>query len=150
MKLYLMRHGEAASVFDDLARPLTKNGCAQVASILSQSPAAMRSISHIMHSDTARTSETAEIMSKGLNVLQVTLVPHSLSESAQVDECLSDLAVWEEDTLLVSHFPFLNELLRRLVDEESTQAFVNFTTATLVALDRNSEGRWVIDYVLQP
>ena len=150
MKLYLMRHAQAASASDDLKRPLTQYGRQEVQSVLSRLPSSAQNIAHIIHSDALRTTQTAKIVADELSVANVTSASF-LRESADIDMCLSDIAVWEEDTLLVSHYPFLNQLINRLVgDVDNESLSVQFTTATMVCLEKTSQTSWVVSWVIAP
>lgn len=149
MKLYLMRHAQAASVLVDPSRTLTAFGREEIAVVLSRIPSSAREIVHVMHSGVSRTQETAQIVAKHLGIANAPVAVSWLGELDDIDTCLADVRAFEEDTLLVSHFPFLNQLLSQLVLGERTQdPIVQFSTATMVCLQRIDHQAWIIDWAM--
>lgn len=151
MKLYLMRHAQAASVLEDPARSLTSVGRQEVEAVLSRIPLSARDIVHVVHSGVSRTQETAQIVADYLGIADVTAAPQWLGESASIDTCLQDIPAWEENTLLVSHFPFLNQLINQLVlKNRAHEPVVQFSTATIVCLKKMDNASWIIQWMIAP
>lgn len=150
MKLYLMRHAEASASMDDPRRHLTPYGYQQVEKIVSHLPAEMSSINAIYHSGILRAQETAELVAKALSLTNQLHTLSLLGENGDVDAFVSDLSVWETDTLVVSHFPFLTRLITLLLGEKCVQANrLVFSPATLLCLTKMND-QWRFDWVMAP
>lgn len=145
-----MRHAQAAAAIDDPDRGLSAQGYREIEAILTRLPESVKNISYIFHSGVKRTQQTAECVAGAIEASKVMSMPQSLGESSDVAGCLSDINAWESDTLLVSHYPFLTELVTRLVtDGALSKPIVHFATATLVCLEKSSTG-WVIAWMIAP
>ncbi len=148
MKLFLMRHGQSFSTFEDPKRGLTPQGSADVLRVVKQSALAQNDVAHIMHSGVPRTEQTASIVAKELQVSNITSCSQWLAENADIDWCVTMLLACEDDTLLVSHQPFLMQLVHALLPGGADNA-VQFSVATLVCLEKIDDD-WVLRWVKTP
>jgi phosphohistidine phosphatase len=109
MKFYLMRHGEAEfSAPSDAQRHLTEQGVALLNRRLDSLKQELNDISCIIHSPYVRTLETAELVSRCLNVSDLyssdLWTPDSSPEKA-----LASLEPYTEHTpLIVTHMPIVS------------------------------------------
>ncbi|WP_106477219.1 phosphohistidine phosphatase SixA [Phytohalomonas tamaricis] len=139
MKLFIMRHGEAATGTPDAKRPLDLTGQQEVASMaawfesyLSQDECrALRVVS----SPYDRAQQTARIIAQQLHVDEIMALP-LITPDAPVDAVIEWLAEHIDETpwLVVSHMPLVGDLVGRLVDG-GMQARLPLGTADVVALE---------------
>jgi len=151
MKLFLMRHGQAFASSLDPNRGLTPEGRAEVARVVRQSSLQQGDIDHIMHSNVARTKETAEMVADQLVVANISAYPQWLAEDADIDTCVSMISAWEDNTMLVSHQPFLMQLLNYLYPENiNSLEPIQFSTATMVCFEKTGVDAWRLQWVVSP
>lgn len=146
MKLYLMRHGQAAGKDVDPEQGLSSDGKSaieQLAHTLSGQETGFR---WVFHSEKTRARQTAEIMSHIISPEAVCQQRENLTPNSNPDDLLEEINRWSDDTLIVSHLPFIPSLLSRLV--EKPQAIV-FQPGTIVCLSK--EGHlWRLDWIMSP
>jgi phosphohistidine phosphatase len=150
MRLLLARHGHAVDKQTDPHCPLSDQGRAEVekmAQILSEKGA---TVERIFHSGKTRAAETAEILGR---VLAPDCVPESMSGLNPLDPCEAaarEIPRYKCDLLLVSHLPFLGNLLFRLVELEPGQQPVIFTTGTVACLEKAKKAGWQLSWSVSP
>jgi phosphohistidine phosphatase len=122
MKLYILRHGEAADHGDpryenDADRPLTARGIRrtkQLAHTLRQLEIAF---DVIFSSPLVRALETAEIVERGLRLHNRLEQTDHLAPTGDFDKLIAqvnEIRPRPEDVLLVGHEPYLSALISRL------------------------------------
>jgi phosphohistidine phosphatase SixA len=141
MRLYLVRHGEAAHGHADDARPLTATGRADVARLAERAAAAGVRVDEIRHSGLVRARETAEILAARLvptlGVRETTgVAPDDDDEAAAIE-----LSVLDAPVLIVTHMPFVARLTGRLVAGRRSAVAVPYATAELRGFERD-DGTW--------
>lgn len=146
-KLYLMRHGLANDVSIDPDQGLSDIGRSEVEQVANRVMSNGLNIARIFHSNKARARQTAEIM-------RATLAPGAdISEHASIkpndapDSLISDINSWHQDTLIVSHLPFLPTLIAKLTGHSLSS--IAFQPATLVCLELKDHG-WEFGWVEAP
>ncbi|MCX7120744.1 MAG: phosphohistidine phosphatase SixA [Gammaproteobacteria bacterium] len=142
MKLYCMRHGEAVAVPLGAERCLTEQGEKAVQKVAEYLAKIQAPIAHIIHSDTLRTKQTAEVVANHLKILNMSTMPILLGENSEIDMLCDMLPAWDDNTLLVGHFPFMTRLVKVLANAD-----VKFKTATIVCLQRENNNRWTAEWV---
>jgi phosphohistidine phosphatase len=149
MLAYLVRHGEALSEMKDPARPLSKQGEAELielAGLLAHRFMPMPG--SIFHSPKLRAAQTASIISQAL--------PQAPAPEEAVGlRPMDDPAVWAEqlevmdrDTMLVGHLPHMSRLASLLLLWDSGREVVDFTPGTLVCLEK--AGGWRVKWMISP
>ena len=153
MKLYLMRHGEAASKEDDPKQGLTKNGKLAIErlahKLLQQTQQARErkiNIEQVFHSDKARAQQTAEIMASILAPEVTPQCRENLKPNDNPEELISDIETWSKDTLITSHLPFIPNLLNLLTQHQQSISFIPGTIACL----SNASTNWNVEWVISP
>lgn len=148
MNLYLMRHGLANDVSTDPEQGLSDSGRADVqrlADRLKQKPVTFH---QVFHSSKTRTRQTAEIMQQTLSE-RAAVSPHPhIKPNDNPDMLLQDIHNWRQDTLVVSHLPFLPSLIAELTGH--TPADIGFQPATLVCMQGDMNTGWDILWVETP
>lgn len=135
MQIYLLRHGEAASQgYDDISRPLSTRGEeeAQCAAAFLKSLNIIPDV--IFSSPLARAVQTAEIVSRVLNVNQIRKTEHlaAVSNPHNIIEELNKLSVGT--VLCVGHEPHLSTLISILITGSQT-ARIEVKKGALACLD---------------
>ena len=144
MNLFLMRHGDAAVAYPDNDRCLSEQGLQEVDSAAQQLLKRKVHIACIYHSRMLRTQQTAEILAKHLQVKYIKKAAGLLPTDA-VDNILRKIPTWTENTLLVTHLPYLQRLMIALAADDSLP--IEFNTATIVCLKQVS-GKWEVDFTV--
>jgi phosphohistidine phosphatase len=152
MKLYCVRHGQACSAALDPRCPLTVQGQRDVTALAHHMLQLGIKIPHIFHSGKPRTQQTANILANVLKVEKITESPSMLNCEAHIEDLLTCLPAWNEDTLLVGHLPFMPRLVNALVlglEYADHPPIIHFPPATLVCLEKQDQA-WLIRWVFSP
>ncbi|MBL6990581.1 MAG: phosphohistidine phosphatase SixA [Bacteriovoracaceae bacterium] len=135
MLLYLVRHGEAGSAFDDFQRRLTDHGKMQVMSVCEKLKNSNLKIDNIFHSGLVRAQQTSEIISQNLFNSEIT--PERAPNLSPED----DVTIWgkkvgetNKNIMLVGHMPFMGNLAEYLLNFSEE---VVFKTANVACLKRS-------------
>jgi phosphohistidine phosphatase len=67
-----------------------------------------------------------------------------------VEEFATDADVWEEDTLVVGHLPFMSRLVSLLTTGETDAGLVQYQPGSVVCLERVDAEQWVILWMIRP
>lgn len=149
MRLYIARHGLALHRNIDPQNSLSEEGIAQIKKLAEHLQKKQIQPSHIFHSGILRAYQTAEILNEYLKPeLGILEFPGLLPDSS-TEMITMDLRGRDQDVMLVSHLPFVNELVSDLVTGLTGFNLVNFYPGTLVSLMR-LDSRWIIEWVLNP
>ena len=146
MKLYLMRHGQAASPQDDPQQGLSDVGRSEIEQLANRLARQGIRFSQAFHSDKARAQQTAEIMT---SVLSPNVVPQMRSDLKPNDDprdLLADIQSWDKDTLIASHLPFVPGLLAELTGQQQGMGFV---PGTVICLSKDNDD-WKIEWIESP
>jgi len=151
MRLYCVRHGQPEPATAELADPgLSSEGRQSVESMAAFLAERLRPITFVCTSPKQRTKETADIFH---NALKVTDSLQEMTElrPSQSAESMAELAwTWQEDRLLVGHNPMMGELVSQLILGAPGQEIVRFTPGTMVCLERQQSGCWILNWVMRP
>ncbi len=130
MRLFILRHGEAEhSAPTDQERQLNDHGRDQVRSVVKKRLSNLKKVDHIFVSPYVRAQQTAEIVHEFLPEIPMTTLP-LITPSGRVPEVLEFLQDQSfENILLVSHQPFVGDLVSRMVGQPS--GFYGMGTAAL-------------------
>lgn len=146
MKLYLMRHGQAASPQDDPEQGLSATGRAEIEQLAKRLSDKGLLFKQVLHSDKARARQTAEIMAA---VVSADCIPQQRAGLKPNDDprlLLPDISNWPSNTLLVSHLPFVPGLIALLSVDASP---ISMIPGTVVCL-RKEAAKWQIEWVETP
>jgi phosphohistidine phosphatase len=142
MRLLLARHGHAVDKQTDPRCPLSDDGRAEVEKIAAILKEKGATVERIFHSGKPRAAETAEIFGRSI---APGCVPESMNGLNPLDPCEAaarEIPRYKCDLMLVSHLPFLGNLLYRLVELEPGQQPVIFTPGTVVCLEKAKKAGW--------
>lgn len=150
MKLYLMRHGEALSPQIDPERGLTENGKLKISDVANHVKQKSVSFRKIFHSKKKRARETAQIMA---NILSPDITPQQHAHILPNDDpdlLLAEINLWNEDTLIASHLPYVPNLITELTGKDAYLTAITFETGTLVCLEKKEGDNWSISWSTCP
>ena len=150
MKLYLVQHGEAVSKQEDPARPLSEQGMQDVQAVAAFLGDAGIKLARVWHSGKRRAEQTAEILARVVLSGGRAEVIEGISPNDPVGEFATDADVWEEDTLVAGHLPFMSRLVSLLTTGETDTGLVQYQPGSLVCLERVDAERWVILWMIRP
>jgi len=122
MKLYILRHGEAADHDDprfnnDAERPLTVKGLKRTKLLANALRQWDITFDAILSSPLVRARETAEIVARGLSLHERLEFSEHLAPSGDVEKLVNHLNALQpapENVLLVGHEPYLSNLISLL------------------------------------
>ena len=150
MKLYLVRHGEAASKDVDPERGLTDAGRREVESVASFMKKGSVSVSQILHSGKARARQTAEIFATHIADSHEARLADGLMPNDPVEHYAFEARGYKGDTMLVGHLPFMGRLASRLVAGNEDVAPFNFHPGAALCLECCSKGKWSVVWMVNP
>jgi phosphohistidine phosphatase len=146
MKLYLMRHGQAANKDVDPEQGLTNYGKSAIEQLAHKLLDQGMRFSQVMHSEKTRARQTAEIMSHIISPDAALQQRKNLTPNSDPADLLEEINDWSDGTLVVSHLPFIPNLLKRLVDSHQVIAL---EPGTVVCLSKKGP-QWQVDWIMSP
>lgn len=146
MKLYLMRHGQAASPLDDPQQGLTPEGRAEIEALAQRLQNQGIGFRQVYHSEKTRAQQTAEIVTAITSPEVTPQLRDGLKPNDDPRPLQAEIDHWQDDTLLVSHLPFVPTLLSLLIHDAVSMAMI---PGTIVCLN-NENGNWQIEWVESP
>lgn len=151
MTLYLVRHGEALSKFEDSQRALSPQGrldVQQVAERLAEEKAVQ--VDHIYHSGKLRARQTAEIIAEQLK-------PSGGVSESGILAPNDDPTVWADrltgeqaNLMLVGHLPYMARLAALLIVGDTEAEVVSFPAGGVACLKRGEQDRWALIWTVGP
>ena len=137
-KIYILRHAEAASDYDDFARELNSNGYKQAAALGKTLAEEKHQIDKMIISSATRTLSTAELVADQIGFDKNCIEAHKELYNATVRVWLQKIQEIEEtiqNILLVGHNPHISYLVELL----SGEAFDGLGTAHLALLETDEK-----------
>lgn len=150
MRLYCLRHGEAEAAAIDHDRVLSEQGRIDVGLLGEKLAQYGVHMGEVCHSGILRARQTAEIMAEKLGFTGALTEMSCLGGGAMVEPVAEQIHQWQDDSLIVSHMPFISELVSYLVTGQTHLTLMAYPPATLVTLERVKPGVWRILSILPP
>lgn len=150
MKLYLAQHGESLPKDVDPERGLSDKGredVTQIAELLSRGGV---EISVIYHSGKKRAEDTARLLRSCLAAGGVLAQRDGIAPLDPVDRVATEAKRWDEDVMLVGHLPFMGKLVSLLVARNDDIPIVAFQPGSVICIERDKAGNWVIAWMIRP
>jgi len=143
MKLYLMRHGQAASPQVDPQQGLTPEGRVAIEQLAQR--LAMQGVlfAQVFHSEKTRARQTAEIMT---SIMAPNVAPQQRTGLKPNDDprpLIPEIESWQQDTLITSHLPFIPNLLSLLTGDLQSIVLIPGTVVCLVKENTVWRIEWV-------
>ncbi|MGB5260521.1 MAG: phosphohistidine phosphatase SixA [Gammaproteobacteria bacterium] len=148
MRLYLAQHGHAVDKQEDPTRPLSEAGMHDVRRIAQQLGDAGVQVARVWHSGKLRAEQTAVRLAKQVLPTGKPEQTDGIAPNDSVEEFVADIDVWQEDTLVIGHLPFMSRLVSLLLTGNPDQQSVQFTPGGVVCLERISPEHWILAWML--
>ncbi|MHC4741782.1 MAG: phosphohistidine phosphatase SixA [Planctomycetota bacterium] len=150
MKVFIVRHGNAASASVDPQRGLTQTGRAQAESVAKQLKSLNLTVDCIWHSGKARAEQTAEILADAITVKEGLTAHTGLGPNDNVGPIRDEIELAGQDIMIVGHLPFVAVLTSALLTGSQSNWPMNFNEVTTVCLERQPDNRWHDEWVIAP
>jgi phosphohistidine phosphatase SixA len=150
MRLYLARHGQAASPEPGASAGLTAQGRTDVTLVAQELAGRKLNIQQIWYSPKTRTQQTAGIYAEILKVDPSHLMKkETLLIDGDINLLYEDILESQKtNLLLVSHEPLLNELASLLAGDRNDLSSVFFPTSGVAAFEKSLH--WKRLWLLEP
>src|SRR5262245_6841036 len=103
MKLYLVRHGEALEMIEDINRPLSKKGHQEVEIMASFLQKNAIQVDQVYHSGVLRAEQTAMELTRGLNPSPTIGCLEGLKPNDDIKPIADYCNDWHQNIMLVGH-----------------------------------------------
>lgn len=158
MRLFLLRHAEAAPGLPDAERALTKRGRDQVEKLVdSLDWSCLADIRTIEHSGLVRARQTAEDLAKLAGLRAALSIRPGMRPADDPRIVARDLVTSREDRLLVGHNPHLARLAGILLGAGASEVSLVLKKCGFLALERAEPvgkelplGRWRLLWLISP
>lgn len=150
MKLYLMRHGKAENPGQDPEQGLTQEGQSEIEALARFLGEKEVQFKHVWHSPKTRARQTAETMARIISPHAEFHVHEYMKPNDHTGIVEGDIKTWEQDSLIVSHLPFLPRLLSLLPGDTGATHAITFEPGTVVSLSKKGQDEWKINWVISP
>jgi phosphohistidine phosphatase len=150
MKLYLARHGDAVDQSPDALRPLSEQGVREVSQVAAVLGRAGVHVDRIWHSGRLRAEQTAALLAKQLRHRHDIERISGIAPMDPVEEFARDLDVWQENTMVVGHMPFLGRLAALLLCNAVDREPLALSTGSVACLKRVADDHWIVQWLLHP
>jgi phosphohistidine phosphatase len=154
MKLYVVRHAQAADEEDDSERHLTRKGRKDARALGKTLAKQKVRVTRIWHSGIPRAVETAEEIARFLSGRPRLTKRPGLAPPESPAKIAKSLATLRGDVMIVDHEPFLGKLVSQLVLSRSSPVVVHLRKPSIVCLERGEEddgdddSGWLIGWML--
>jgi phosphohistidine phosphatase len=150
MKLYLVQHGEAVSKDMDPDRPLSTRGETDVGNMGRFLALADVRAQKVLHSGKTRAEQTATILAEKLMPARPVEPVSGIAPNDPADAFVADLELWDQDTLVVGHLPFMARLVALLLCGDARREIVAYQPGSVVCLERDGSGNWCLNWMVRP
>lgn len=158
MRLFLLRHAEAAPGIPDAERALTERGRGQIRRLADALDwSCLEDIRKVEHSGLVRARQTAEDLCAHASIKRPLAIFPGLRPMDDPRMVLRDLATCRNDRLLVGHNPHLARLAGVLLGGGLTEVSVVLKKCAFLALERSEPGtkdkpagRWQLLWLISP
>lgn len=149
MEVYLVQHGEPRPESEDLQRPLTDKGRADVEYVALYIAGLGLQLTRIFHSSRLRAKQTAEIFARHLAPAPAVLEQKGLGPSDDPHRTKRLIQEEVKSLMFVGHLPHLSRLVSLLILDDTEKEFVRFSMGGVVCLGKSGDG-WLVDWSIIP
>jgi phosphohistidine phosphatase len=150
MRLYLVQHAEAKPEDEDPERRLSDEGIRNAGRVAAALRPLGLDVGVVWHSGKARARQTAELLAPALSGRPEIVQRDGLAPKDDVAPVRAVIEQSAGDLMVVGHLPFLGTLAALLLTGDEAPEIVAFRFACVVCLDRQTDGRWKIVWMLVP
>lgn len=145
-----MQHGEAVPGEVDPERPLSEQGRRDVQAMAALLATAGIRVERAWHSGKRRAQQTAQLLAGKLLIAGKAEPIDGIRPNDPVEVFVADADVWEQDTLVVGHLPFMSRLVALLLTGDPQRDVVDYQPGSVVCLERRSADAWVLAWMVRP
>ncbi len=150
MKLYLVQHANAVSEDADPQRPLSDRGRLDIKKVTDFLKPLNLSVDYLWHSTKTRAVQTAEILAEVVKINKEKVERDGLAPNDGVTAIKGELIAAQQDTMIVSHMPFVSRLASLLLTGREFTETVAFRQGGILALSSSEENQWQIEWMVIP
>jgi len=147
MKLFLVRHGEYVPETVDPEKSLSEKGKEDIHKLGEKLKSQGFLVDIIYHSTKKRAEQTAQIISKDILTGNRISAEEGLNPDDDIKPWVEKIQNVEvgENLMIVGHLPFMEKLVAYLLTQDENKAIVEFFEGTTVILEKNADGKWIIE-----
>ena len=150
MKLYLVQHAKATSKDVNPERSLTEEGRRDIQKVADFIKPLNLSVDYIWHSTKTRAIQTAEVLADVVRINKEKIERDGLAPNDDVTAIKDELVAAQQDTMIVSHMPFVSKLASLLLAGREFADTVAFKQGGIVVLSSSEENQWQIEWMVIP
>jgi phosphohistidine phosphatase len=150
MKLYLIQHAKAVSEDENPERPLSEQGRRDIQKVADFIKSLNLSVDYLWHSTKTRAIQTAEVLADVVKVNKDKIERDGLAPNDDVTAIKDELVSAQQDTMIVSHLPFVSKLASLLLTGRESAGIVAFRQGGIVALNSSEPNHWQIEWMVTP
>ncbi len=150
MRLYLVRHGKAASSDVDPQRGLTEQGLREVKKVADFLKPLNISVDYMRHSGKRRAEQTAQVLAEAVTVREEFAAHSFLAPNDDVAPIRDEIETAEQDVMIVGHLPFLPRLASLLMTGSDSSNPIAFKPAAIACLEQPTDNHWQINWMVTP
>jgi len=150
MRLFLIQHAKALSKEVDVDRGLSAEGRTELRKTSQFLKSLNLAVDYIWHSEKTRAAQTAEILSKAVDVKNEITAQPGLWPNDKVPEIKDKIISAGADIMIVGHLPFLAKLATLLLAGKQSGNIVVFKNVGVVALSTTEDSGWQLDWMVTP
>ncbi|MEQ8504997.1 MAG: phosphohistidine phosphatase SixA [Rhodospirillales bacterium] len=155
MRLYLVRHGLAMTKDENPDRPLNEQGQKDVGRMASFLGRAGIRVSRVIHSEILRAQQTALALSPVIGPGRIVEEMKDLTPSSRLDSLVEAAGLWNEDTMVVGHDPFMSRITSYLTCGDASAGVIAFDPGSVACLERDpiiteKGGHWMLMWHMSP
>jgi phosphohistidine phosphatase len=150
MKLYLVQHAKAVSEDVNPERPLSDQGLRDIQKVADFLKPLNLSVDNLWHSTKTRAIQTAEVLAEAVKINKEKIERRGLAPNDDVTAIKDELVAARQDTMIVSHMPFVSKFASLLLTGREFADTVAFRQGGIVALSCSEENQWQIEWMVIP
>ena len=150
MYVYIVRHCQANDPKFDPEKHLSEIGREEAEALTEFLKPLNIHVGYIFHSGKMRAKETAEILSSAIESSGGVSRHSGLNPEDYAAKTAKELLALNEDLMVVSHLPFVEELAAYILKGDSTKCGFDFNTGTMMCLKKSGNSRWKLEWTISP
>ncbi|MGA2496542.1 MAG: phosphohistidine phosphatase SixA [Tepidisphaeraceae bacterium] len=150
MKLYLVRHAEAADKAADPNRPLTPAGVRETELLRQLLLRFDLKLDAIWHSPKARSAQTAGILLPCTACKRGLVQRKNIKPMSKTEHVIPELLQARGDLMIVGHLPHLAELAARLLKWTKAARRIDWGKPSVLVLEKTKGTRWTLLWMAGP
>ena len=150
MYIYIVRHCSANEAYVDPEKRLSPHGIEEAKSLAEFLKPMKIRVSQILHSGKMRARETAEILSSAVKCSGGLSKQPGLNPDDSANQVAKEISKFNENLMIVSHLPLIENLAAYLLKGDSTKCGFNFSPGALMCLKNIDSNNWKLEWMISP